>query len=111
MDDALVAPNRYCGAASARAQPSAGHAEVLLPPLDHRRSVGLIEAAELIGVYHGRCGGMRLRVLCPARSVCGLGVIGASAAGNWGLGGLSCKSQPLVIGTFVVGKEVGNEGS
>ena len=50
MDYNLVAPHGNYGVAAAGAQPATGHAEVLLPPLDHRRSVSLVEAAGLIGV-------------------------------------------------------------
>ena len=50
MDYSLVAPGGYSGVAAAGAQPATGHAEVLLPVLDHRRTISLVEAAGLIGV-------------------------------------------------------------
>jgi excisionase family DNA binding protein len=50
MEDILVAPGAYYGAARAGAQSGTGHAEILLPLLDQRRPISLVEAAGLIGV-------------------------------------------------------------
>jgi excisionase family DNA binding protein len=52
MDDILVAPRSYYGVASAGAQSATGHAGMLLPLLDQRRSIGLVEAAGLFGVSY-----------------------------------------------------------
>ena len=50
MGDRLVVPHRYHGAGTVGAQTATGHAEILLSLLDQRRSIGLVEAAGLIGV-------------------------------------------------------------
>ena len=50
MGNSLAAPRSYYDAASAGAQLATGDAGILLPLLDQRRSIGLVEAAGLIGV-------------------------------------------------------------
>ena len=50
MGNGLVTPRGHYGAASVGALSATGDVGILLPLLDQRRSIGLVEAAGLIGV-------------------------------------------------------------
>jgi hypothetical protein len=100
MDGSLVAPQMDYGVVSPEAQSTTGHAGILLPLLGQTRSIGLVEAARLIGVSSRTMRRYAAEGPCSVRFACGLGATGASAAGNWKLGGLSCRGTAVSSGRF-----------
>ena len=82
MDGSSVATLIAYGVVSPEAQSATRHAGILLPLLDQRRSIGLVEAAGLIGVSSRTIRRYAAEGPCSVRFACGLGAISSPGQGR-----------------------------